>query len=139
MNAAQQGMMAEQQWQPSAQDVDNIARICHEANRAICICNKDLSQPAWDDAPDWQKESARKGVLFHISNPYANSKDSHDQWMETKLRDGWRFGPVKDAIKKMHPSLLPYHALPDTEKVKDDIFKAIVTGYVEALRRKNFK
>lgn len=105
MNAAGQLGAAAKQWQPAAQDVDNIARICHEANRAICVCNKDLSQPAWDDAPEWQKESARKGVLFHVANPYADSKRSHDEWMETKLRNGWRFGPTKDADKKEHPQL----------------------------------
>ena len=139
MNAkAQPGMAQEKQWQPSEQDVDNIARVCHEANRALCICNGDLSQPTWDEAPEWQKDSARKGVRFHIRQPSADSKRSHDEWMEVKLRDGWRYGPTKNVDSKEHPSLLPYHALPDTEKVKDHIFAAIVSGYVTALRRKNF-
>lgn len=129
---------AEKQWQPSDSDIETIAQICHEANRVICTSNGDLSQPSWADAPVWQKLSAIEGVRFHIDNPYADSRASHDKWMETKLRDGWRYGPTKNTDTKEHPCLLPYHALPEHERIKDDVFKAIVHGYVEGLRRKTF-
>lgn len=39
-----------------------IAALCHEANAAYCRQTGDDSQPNWDDAPDWQKESAITGV-----------------------------------------------------------------------------
>jgi hypothetical protein len=135
IGAAQCGQKA---WSPSDKDIENMALICHEANRAVCVVNGDLSQPSWDDAPDWQKKSAIEGVKFHIAKPHADSRMSHDKWMETKLRDGWRYGPTKNADTKEHPCLLPYHALPDTEKVKDDIFKAVIQGYMAALKRKAF-
>lgn len=129
LNAAQL-----KQWRPSDEAIENTARICHEANRVLCAINGDFSQPTWESAPDWQKDSARQGVRYHIEHPGANSRDSHDRWMETKLRDGWRYGPTKDPDAKLHPCLLPYHALPDNEKVKDDIFRAIVKGYFASLR-----
>src|SRR6185312_4891244 len=97
-------------------------------NRALCVINGDLSQPAWDDAPEWQRNSATDGVKFHLNNPHANPQRSHHQWMEGKLRNGWRYGPTKNAETKEHPCLLPYHALPENEKVKDQIFSAIVRG-----------
>jgi hypothetical protein len=118
-------------WSPDPHDIENAARICHEANRVICAINGDLSQPTWEDAPDWQKESAREGVRFHLQKRHADGRDSHDKWMETKLLSGWRYGPTKDAAAKTHPCLLPYHALPDREKVKDDVFRAIVRGYFD--------
>jgi hypothetical protein len=40
--------------------IDQVARVCHEANRAYCQTLGDNSQPAWDDAPEWQKDSARQ-------------------------------------------------------------------------------
>lgn len=131
--AENQGM--QQQWSPNYDDIEKIARICHEANRALCVVNSDLSQPAWEDAPDWQKRSAIDGVRFHIANPHSNGRDSHDRWMEVKLRDGWRYGPVKNAETKEHPCLLPHNALPPHEQIKDDVFRSIVGGYVGGMRR----
>jgi hypothetical protein len=128
-------VQAQLRWQPTPIDVDNMARICHEANRALCTVNGDLSQPPWDDAPEWQQESARDGVRFHIEQPYADSKASHDRWLEVKLKDGWRYGPTKDAANKVHPCLLPYHALPPHEQIKDDIFTSIVHGYLQGMKR----
>lgn len=42
--------------------VDAAARAAHEVNRAYCIALGDTSQPSWDEAPEWQRESAKKGV-----------------------------------------------------------------------------
>lgn len=106
--------------------VGKIARVCHEANRAYCLGLGDTSQPSWDDAPEWQKNSAIKGVEFNIANPTAPASASHDSWLEVKRADGWKFGPVKNAETKEHPCFVPYDALPDEQKRKDALFKAIV-------------
>ncbi len=121
-------------WQPTEKQVLKIAQICHEANRAVCVTNDDLSQPSWDEAPDWQKTSAINGVLFHIAHPHANPRDSHDNWMAEKLRAGWTYGPTKDANAKTHPCLLPYSQLPMSERVKDQILSSIVAAYLRNLR-----
>lgn len=59
-------------------NVETIARACHEANRGLCLAFGDISQPPWDSAPDWQKESAIKGVEFCIANPEAPASANHD-------------------------------------------------------------
>ena len=33
--------------------IENIARACHEANRAICEAAGDFSQKPWAEAEDW--------------------------------------------------------------------------------------
>ncbi len=42
--------------------IELLAAAAHIANRAYCHAIGDDSQPLWDDAPDWQKASARNGV-----------------------------------------------------------------------------
>ena len=134
-----ENMTAPAPWAPTDEDIEVIASICHEANRALCVTQGDLSQVPWSDAPDWQKDSARNGVRLHINNPRADGRESHDCWMEEKLRAGWRYGETKDVENKTHPCLLPYNALPPEQKIKDDIFLAIVRGYLGGMDRNRIK
>ena len=105
-----------------------IAIICHEANRAYCELLGDFSQLPWVAAADWQRESVIAGVKAILDAPhYSRSpSESHERWMTHKLKAGWRWGLVKDAEKKEHPSLLPWSELSPNEQRKDILFAAIV-------------
>lgn len=103
-----------------------IARVCHEVNRAYCRALGDDSQLPWDSAPEWQRRSAIKGVRFIIENDDASPSASHDSWLAEKKREGWVYGPVKDENLKQHPCCVPYEELPVEQKAKDYIFGAVV-------------
>jgi hypothetical protein len=104
--------------------IEQIAELCHEVNRAYCRSIGDESQLPWSEAPEWQKCSAINGVKFHLEND-TTPEDSHINWMNEKLADGWVYGEVKDPEKKTHPCIVPYHELPQEQRSKDYIFKAI--------------
>lgn len=110
--------------------VKEIAQIAHEVNRAYCQSIGDDSQPAWTDAPSWQRESAINGVKFHIANPDVGPDHSHKSWMKEKEETGWKYGPVKDPEKKEHPCFVPYEQLPPEQKSKDYLFKGLVSAVV---------
>lgn len=103
-----------------------IAKACHEANRVWCQANGDNSQKPWDEAEQWQRDSAVKGVEFRINNPDAPESAQHDAWMADKIADGWVYGEVKDAEKKTHPCIVSFFALPEFQQKKDALFCAIV-------------
>ena len=105
---------------------NQIARICHEVNRTYCEALGDHSQPPWDGAPDWQRNSAVEGVTAIIENPDTTPEQSHEGWLAVKRADGWTYGPIKDADKKEHPCFVPYAELPKEQQVKDHLFGAIV-------------
>lgn len=105
---------------------EQIARVCHEVNRAYCEALGDTSQVSWEDAPEWQKESAMLGVKLHTENPNAGPKASHDSWLALKTAGGWRYGPVKDASKRLHPCVVPFEELPVEQRAKDYIFMSVV-------------
>lgn len=111
---------------------DGIARICHEANRAYCLMLGDTSQPRWEDAPEWQRESAIAGVFHHLDGAITSPEESHQSWMAHKLDAGWVYGPVKDPAAKTHPCLVPYSELPEEQRMKDAIFTAIVAVFKKA-------
>lgn len=110
-----------------------IARVAHEVNRAYCAAIGDLTQPPWDQAPDWQKNSAIAGVRFHEANPNSKPSDSHESWLRQKEAEGWRYGEVKDAEEKTHPCFLPYDQLPKEQQVKNYLFIAVVRSMLEVV------
>lgn len=106
---------------------EEIARLCHNVNKAYCAAIGDLSQPEWELAPEWQRASAIFGVQAHIFSGFTMlPQDSHISWMKQKIDDGWTYGPVKAPDKKTHPCLVEYDKLPVDQKVKDYLFREIV-------------
>lgn len=106
--------------------VEQIAEICHEANREYCQALGDDSQKSWHYAPKWQKESAVLGVQFHLDNPNAGPQASHENWMAQKEADGWVFGGEKDGAAKTHPCMVPFDQLPREQQAKDVLFRNTV-------------
>lgn len=105
---------------------EQIARVCHEANTSYCHVIGDHSQKSWDDAEEWQRQSAVKGVEFALANPNAPASAQHDAWLNDKYEDGWKYGTTKDPAKKEHPCCVPYNELPTEQRAKDYLFKAVV-------------
>lgn len=106
--------------------VTDIARVCHEANRALCLGMGDYTQVLWANAPKWQCDSAVAGVQFRLDNPEATPEDQHEAWAKAKRDAGWVYGEVKDSLAKTHPCLVPYLQLPTAQQAKDKLFANIV-------------
>jgi hypothetical protein len=113
--------------------IEQVAQVCHEANRAFCLTIGDESQPAWSVAPAWQRDSAINGVKFHLAELEAGREPqpsaSHENWLKEKAEAGWKYGVVKDAQTKEHPCFVPYRELPPEQKQKDFIFVSIVKAF----------
>lgn len=107
-------------------EIERIAEICHEVNRGLCEALGDESQARWEDAPEWQRESAGSGVqnvrAMLKSGGIPQPEDSHKGWMVQKINDGWRYGEVKDPEAKTHPCLVPFDELPIEQQLKDHLF-----------------
>lgn len=107
-------------------NVEQIARVAHEANGSYCASLGDLSQPSWDEAPTWQRDSAIAGVNAMLDGSAKTSEEQHELWSQHKLADGWVYGPEKNAETKTHPCLVPYSELPREQQKKDALFRAVV-------------
>ena len=104
--------------------IDACARAAHEVNRAYCLALGDTSQPSWDDAPEWQRSSARNGVVGALDGN--SPEQSHESWLAEKRAAGWKYGTVKDPDKKEHPCFVPYADLPAAQQAKDKLFTGTV-------------
>ena len=106
--------------------IEQIAVVCHEANKAFCTVIGDNSQKSWAESEQWQRDSAIKGVEFAVMHPDAPASQQHDAWLADKAVNGWKYGPAKNATLKEHPCIVPYEKLPLNQQLKDHLFKAIV-------------
>jgi RyR domain len=113
----------------------SIARVCHEVNAAYCAALGDPTQTLWEEAPQWQKDSAIAGVELHLANPNLGVDASHQAWLEHKRAEGWTYGPIKDPEKKEHPCYVPYADLPAEQKAKDFIFRGVVHAIAREMAR----
>lgn len=108
--------------------VSQIAKICHNVNKAYCENQNDFSQPNWDEAPEWQKTSAINGVNYHLENE-VTPEMSHESWLKQKLNEGWVYGKEKNPELKTHPCIMRYDQLPKFQRTKDSLFKAVVDSF----------
>lgn len=111
-------------------EILTIARVCHAANKAFSAEHNDFTQRDWYDVDDEMKASYCKGVEENL-NKKLTPRQHHEQWMETKIKDGWKWGKVKNEFIKEHPSIVPYDDLPFSEKQKDRLFAAIVEALTD--------
>ena len=60
-------------------------------------------------------------VLPEELNPLleAMSKNVHEVWAETRIKQGWTYGEKRNDALKHHPCLVAYEDLPEEEKVYD--------------------
>ena len=47
------------------------------------------------------------------------AENVHEVWADGRVKEGWKYGEVKDSNKKETPCLVPYNQLSDSEKEYD--------------------
>ena len=108
--------------------INDLAKICHEANRAYCEMLGDFSNKTWEETAENIRNSTISGVRKVVSGEITNPKDSHNYWLQFKIDEGgWKYGPIKDLENKIHPCFVTYDLLPEEQRVKDEIFFALCT------------
>lgn len=47
------------------------------------------------------------------------AKNVHEVWAQSRIDEGWTYGPERSDALKHHPCLVPYEDLPEVEKAYD--------------------
>ncbi|MDY3014852.1 MAG: RyR domain-containing protein [Evtepia sp.] len=47
------------------------------------------------------------------------AENTHNIWAQSRIMQGWTYGPTRDDQKKQTPCLVPYNDLPEVEKEYD--------------------
>lgn len=119
--------------------IKSLAKLTHELNRSYCQTIGDMTQPIWECAPGWQRQSAIQGIEYALANPKVTPQQMHENWCQEKVKAGWKYGQVKHEFKKEHPCLVDYSRLPESQKVKDTLFLALVRAVEPYIEQANAK
>jgi hypothetical protein len=117
---------------------DKLAKFIHKAYNA-----RYGNGTKWQDLTETYRE-ANRGAADHITVKLASlgyfipqdpsnwsqqvdltanqellAKLEHNRWYAERRLNGWQYGPKRDDNRKIHPCLIPYEQLPETEKQKD--------------------
>ena len=111
---------------------EEIAKVCHQANKAYCEALGDKTHLEWDQVPEELKTSVIEGVKSKAKHHQIAAAQMHNLWMRKKAEDGWTYGAEKSLEKKTHPSLLPYRQLPVEQRIKDELFLAVAGTLLKA-------
>jgi hypothetical protein len=65
----------------------------------------EIIQKDWDEAQQWQRDSAIKGVEFKL-DPDAGHDAQHNAWMADKIAD--LYGEEKDEMLKTHHCIVAF-------------------------------
>ena len=93
----------------------------------------DIFQNAWDDSSNYLvilsnqsnyephplilDDVAIEPELMELREAIA--ENAHEVWAKTRKDQGWSYGPERDDAKKLHPDMIPYNLLPESEKEYD--------------------
>ncbi len=72
---------------------------------------------SYDPQPQNLTEVKLEPELIELREAIA--ENAHEVWAQTRKLEGWKYGPKRDDEKKLHPDMVPYHMLPESEKKYD--------------------
>jgi ryanodine receptor 2 len=66
----------------------------------------------------------------------AMAENVHDLWAQTRIDQGWSYGSERNDAQKLHPCLVPYSELPDSEKEYD---RQTAIGTLKLIKKLGFE
>jgi class 3 adenylate cyclase/tetratricopeptide (TPR) repeat protein len=66
----------------------------------------------------------------HLKITELLARNTHEIWSRQRLSEGWKYGKNRDDAQKLHPGLVPYEELPESEKEYD---RVISVGVIKTL------
>ena len=92
--------------------------------------NKKMYKPQPIDTSDVKLPEQLEDLVEEMS------KNVHEVWAETRIRQGWKYGVQRNDELKTHPCLVPYEELTEEEREYD---RNTAIGTLKLIMKLGFK
>lgn len=116
-------------------DYTQKARTVHTVIRIVNLVRGAAPEPHWEKLEQSLRDSVIKAVRVCTEKNCKTPQDCHNAFIETKMEQGWQYGPVKIESEKRSPLMIPFTELPLIHQKETSLFCAIlnaVNGVVDA-------
>ena len=81
-----------------------------------------------------------KPLVLHLNDKEIDTmaRVEHIRWCWDKILNGWFYGKYRDDRKKIHPSIVPYEDLSETEKEKDRELVRLIPALLQDIKYEAF-
>ena len=107
-------------------DASRIARVAHEADRALAAVQGRMDQRTWFALEARDRANLVTGVQVALDTPRATAADLHAAWLSDKREAGWRWGPAFDRTAQTDPLMIPWDQLSVPAQARELLFVATV-------------
>ena len=104
-------------------NVNKIAELAHELNRAWCDITGESDKLSWSESSQEIRDATIHGVKKILESHYQPTPEQMwNEWKQYKLKAGWSKG-CYSVENKTHPNLVEeYEELSEIDRMKDRIF-----------------
>ena len=107
----------------------SVAMADHVEEKARILLHRQALEPG---------DIGRAGEQYRLLNDMqkrALLELEHRRWMRFMWLSGWRWGERKDDVKRTHPCLVPFEALPRQEQEKDGIAYEMMSVFESTIEK----
>tara|TARA_R110002167_G_scaffold364713_1_gene587177 strand:- start:42 stop:380 length:339 start_codon:yes stop_codon:yes gene_type:complete len=109
--------------------VEQIAKTAHAIHRAYCLEMGIPTQPKWKDVEKGHKDVVYNSIKNILHGAIKNVEESHDKFIQSKHKQGWRFGEAYSIENKLNPRMVDFTRLTLEQKIKERLFFECVTSF----------
>ena len=108
-----------------------ILTVLHNANAVLKKLNNEKHEELADMEPA-RRASIKAAIKYALEND-TTPEESHNKWLEAQEKLGYKYGLSIDREKLLHPCMVPYYQLPETQRIKDDMFVSIIYSFKQKI------
>jgi len=110
-----------------------ILTVVHNANAVLKKINGEKHEELADMEPN--RRAGMKAAIKNALTTDTTPEQSHINWLAAQEALGYKYGTEIDRVNLLHPCMVPYEQLPAEQKLKDDMFVAIIKSFKEKIPR----
>ena len=109
--------------------IEQIAKTAHAIHRAYCLEMGIPTQPKWEDVDNGHKDVVYNSVGQIMQGSIKSVEESHNNFIEYKYSQGWRYGKDYSLNFKLNPRMVDFSRLTIEQKIKERLFFECVTSF----------